>query len=30
MVIKVVAGTVERRERVKTDGKKIMGRKAGF
>jgi hypothetical protein len=30
MVIKVVAGTVERRERVNTDGKKIMGRKAGF
>ena len=30
MVIKVVAGTVERRERVNTDGRKIMGRKAGF
>ena len=30
MVIKVVARTVERRERVNTDGRKIMGRKAGF
>ena len=30
MVIKVVAGTVERRERVNTDDRKIMGRKAGF